>query len=118
MPRNKTNDHFTSEMMTKIPLTLCSALGLFTSAPSFADSTSAGDFLNSLPISPAPGSPWEVTGAASLGLAKGNSDNLTYSFQLLGTYEKDDNEGHLGADLFYSEDNGVATTNSFRLFGQ
>ena len=104
--------------MTRIPLTLCSALGLFSSSPSFAGSASAGEFLKSLPISPAPGSPWEVTGAASLGLAKGNADNLTYSFQLLATYEKNDNEGLLGADLFYSEDNGVATTNSFRLFGQ
>ncbi|MFT6862497.1 MAG: putative salt-induced outer membrane protein YdiY, partial [Akkermansiaceae bacterium] len=104
--------------MTPMPLTLCSRLLLFTLSPSFADSASADDFLKSLPLSPAPGSPWDVTGAASLGMAKGNADNLTYSLQLLGTYAKNTNEGHLGADLFYSEDNGTATTNSFRLFGQ
>lgn len=86
--------------------------------PSISTAESAGDFLKSLPLSPAPGSPWEVTGAASIGMAQGNADNLTYSLQLLGTYAKGDNEGHLGADLFYSEDNGVATTNSFRIFGQ
>lgn len=104
--------------MNRQLLTLTAVLGLSAPMTSLAESTSSGDFLKSLPISPKPGSPWEVTGAASLGMAKGNADNLTYSFQLLGTYQKDDNEGHLGADLFYSEDNGTATTNSFRIFGQ
>lgn len=81
-------------------------------------SASEGDYLNSLSVSGAPDSPWEVTGAASLGLAKGNADNLTYALQVLATYEQGQTQGLLGADLFYAESNGVATTNNFRLFGQ
>ncbi len=80
--------------------------------------SSAGDYLNSLSLSTSPGSPWEVTGAASVGFSEGNSDSLAYSLQLLGTYANGDNEGVIGADLLYSESNGIASTNSFRLFGQ
>ncbi|MGD1979358.1 MAG: hypothetical protein PVJ98_08200, partial [Akkermansiaceae bacterium] len=43
-----------------------------------------GDFLKSLSVPE--GSPWEVTGAASLGMASGNADTLTTSLQFLGTY--------------------------------
>lgn len=77
---------------------------------------SPGDFLKTLSVPE--GSPWEVTGAASLGLTSGNSDTLTYSLQVLGTYEKDDTEAEIGAALVYSDDNGVATTNNFRLNGR
>ncbi len=80
--------------------------------------SSAGDYLNALSLSPAPGSPWEVTGAASLGFSEGNSDNLSYTLQLLATYEEGANEGFVGADHVYSESNGAASTNSFRVFGQ
>lgn len=73
------------------------------------------------PVDPVPvekeASPWEVTAAASLGLAQGNADTLTYALQGLATYERDRSSGLLGADLFYSKDNGTATTDSFRLFG-
>jgi len=53
-----------------------------------------------------------------MGLAKGNADTLTYALQFLATYEEGNNEGLIGADLLYSENNGVAATDSFRLFGQ
>jgi len=79
---------------------------------------SAGDYLNALSLSPAEGSPWEVTGAASFGFAQGNSDTFTYALQVLGTYEEGYNEAFVGADLLYSENDGVASTNSFRVFGQ
>ncbi len=80
--------------------------------------SSAGDYLNSLSLSTSPDSPWEVTGAASVGFTEGNSDTLSYSLQLLGTYAKGNNEGTVGADLVYSENGGVASTNTFRIFGQ
>ena len=75
-----------------------------------------GDFLKTLSVPE--DSPWEVTGAAGLGLASGNADTLTYSLQLLGTYKKGDASGHLGADLLYSDNNGIATTNNFRIYGE
>lgn len=80
--------------------------------------SSAGDYLNSLSLTTAPDSPWEVTGAASVGFTEGNSDTLAYSLQLLGKYTSGDNEGLVGADLVYSENGGVASTNTFRIFGQ
>lgn len=63
-------------------------------------------------------SPWEVTGAASAALNKGNADSLSYTLQLLSTYEQDDNEGLIGADWLYSESDGVKSTDSFRAFGE
>jgi putative salt-induced outer membrane protein YdiY len=94
---------------------LCLFVGLTAHALA---ASSAGDYLNSLSLSTSPGSPWELTGAAGLGLSKGNSDSLSYSLQVLGTYAQGENEGLVGADLLYSESNGIASTNSFRLFGQ
>ena len=38
-----------------------------------------------------PDSPWKVTGAASLGYASGNSDNISHSLQLSAEYAKDKN---------------------------
>lgn len=61
---------------------------------------------------------WEVTGAAGLSLAQGNADSLAYSVQALATYEGRHWEGLLGASYFYSENNGVTSTDSLRLFGQ
>lgn len=77
---------------------------------------SAGDFLNS-PSVPE-GSPWEVTGAVGIGLASGNSDTATYSLQVFANYEKNKTEGEIGASYLYSDANGVATTNNFRLDGR
>ena len=94
---------------------LCLIAGLSAQALS---ASSAGDYLNSLSLATSPGSPWEVTGAASVGFTEGNSDTLAYSLQLLGTYMNGDNEAVIGADLLYSENGGVASTNSFRVFGQ
>jgi putative salt-induced outer membrane protein YdiY len=94
-------------------------LSLFTGLIAHAlAGSSAGDYLNSLSLTTTPGSPWEVSGAATLGLSEGNSDSLTYSLQFLATYAEGNNEGLIGADLLSSESNGVAATNSFRLFGQ
>ena len=63
-------------------------------------------------------SPWEITGAAGLSLSKGNSDNLSYTLQLLSTYKQDRVEAVLGADWFYAESNGTKNTDSFRVFGE
>lgn len=74
-----------------------------------------GDFLTS----PAKtSSPWEITTAASLALAQGNADTLNFALQGLATYETELWEGLIGADYFYSENNGDTTTDSLRLFGQ
>ena len=61
---------------------------------------------------------WEITGAASIGLARGNSASTNYGLQTLATYKNNYNEGHIGADFFFSENNGNATTNSLRIYSQ
>lgn len=63
-------------------------------------------------------SPWEFTGASGLSWAGGNSDSLAYSIQFLGSYVKDDEEVYLGTDYFYSEDSGVRSTDSLKIYGQ
>lgn len=63
-------------------------------------------------------SPWELTGASGLSWAGGNSDSLAFSLQFLGSYEKDGEEAFVGTDYFYSEDDGVRSTDSLRIFGQ
>lgn len=61
---------------------------------------------------------WEVTGAAGIALAQGNADSLSLSAQLLATYEGEFWESQLGVDYFYSENDGVTSTDSLRIFGQ
>lgn len=63
-------------------------------------------------------SPWEFTGAGGLSWGGGNSDSLAYSLQLLGSYVKGDEEIYVGADYFYSEDDGVRSTDSLKIHGQ
>ncbi|MDA7679601.1 DUF481 domain-containing protein, partial [Akkermansiaceae bacterium] len=95
-------------------------LSIFLLLPLPASETySAGDFLSALTVTDTKKDPlWEITGAASIGLAQGNTNSNNYGLQALATYKKDQNEGHLGADFFYSENNGTATTNSLRIFSQ
>lgn len=98
----------------KISVSLgCAALAIQSSP-----AASSGDFLKSLSISLPQESPWDITGAASLALADGNSDSLTYALQVRATYENGTTEGTLGADWHYSESAGVSATDSFRLYGQ
>ncbi len=63
-------------------------------------------------------SPWDITAAANAALAQGNADSFSYSLQGLATYKGEVWEGLVGADYFYSENEGEETTNSFRIFGQ
>ena len=95
-------------------------LSIFLLLPLPASETySPGDFLSALTVTDTKKDPlWEITGAASIGLAQGNTNSNNYGLQALATYKKDQNEGHLGADFFYSENNGNATTNSLRIFSQ
>lgn len=88
-------------------------LFLTTLLPTFA---SPGDYLK--PLSVPEKSPWEVTGAASLGLATGNADTLTSSLQFFGTYEKDQSEAEIGAAILQSDNNGMTTTDNFRVDGK
>lgn len=102
------------------------------SGPSFAGDSSLGGYGGALGDSSGLGSSllggasagnanasgWEVTGAAGLSLAKGNADSVAYSVQALATYEGRHWEGLLGADYFYSENDGVTSTDSLRLYGQ
>ena len=95
-------------------------LSIFLLLPlSGSETYSPGDFLSALTVTDTKKDPlWEITGAASIGLAQGNTNSNNYGLQALATYKKDQNEGHLGADFFYSENNGTATTNSLRIFSQ
>ena len=61
---------------------------------------------------------WDVTAAAGLSLAQGNSDSLAYSLHALATYQDDRWEGLVGADYFYSDNEGVTGSDSLRIFGQ
>lgn len=61
---------------------------------------------------------WEVTGAAGLSLAQGNADSVAYTVQALATYEGRYWEGLVGADYLYAENEGVASTDSLRIYGQ
>lgn len=81
-------------------------------------SANGGDFAKTLGGSTLNGSPWDVTAAANMALAQGNSDSMAYSLQGLATYQGEVWEGLVGADYLYSESNGVAATNSLRIFGQ
>ena len=102
-----------SKHFLRPPVKAFLTLLLTTALPTFAGS---GDFLK--PVSVPEKSPWEVTGAASLGLATGNADTLTYSLQFFGTYEKDRSEAEIGAALLQSDNNGVTTTENFRIDGK
>lgn len=84
-----------------------------------SETYSPGDFLSALTITDIKKDPlWEITGAASIGLARGNANSNNYGLQALATYKKNKHEGHLGADFFYSENGGIATTNSLRIYSQ
>ena len=104
-------------MKTSFALSLLSTATLLPLSAS--ETYSPGDFLNALTVTePEKEQLWEVTGAASIGLSKGNADSTNYGLQALATYKKDDNEGHIGADFFFSENNGDTTTNSLRIYSQ
>ena len=60
----------------------------------------------------APLSPWEVTGAAGLGLSRGNQDTLNASAQFLATYLKDADEAIFCLDYTYGEDGSITTVNN------
>lgn len=62
--------------------------------------------------------PWEVTGAAGLSWADGNSQSVAYSLQLLASRITPDNELYLGGDYFFAESKGAATTDSLKLSAQ
>lgn len=105
-------------MITKSLSTTCAVLTASILASS-AQNSSSGDFLEGIPGTSGLWSDnWDVTGAAGLALAKGNADSLSYSLQALATYEGEQWEGLLGADYFYSENEGVTATDSLRIFGQ
>lgn len=74
--------------------------------------TQAGTGKTSIGAAPEPLSPWEVTGAAGLGLSQGNQDTLNVSAQLLATYLEGSNEALLGIDYAYGETGSATTVNN------
>ncbi|MFC7339127.1 YdiY family protein [Haloferula chungangensis] len=61
---------------------------------------------------------WELTGAAGLSYSDGNSDSAAYSVQVLASYLDEMNEAYIGADWYYAENDGVQSTDSFKLYSQ
>lgn len=110
--------HYSVEpMKTTFLLSLFHTLIPFTISASTTDSS--GDFLNDVTVREAiDESPWEITGAASIGVAKGNADSVNYALNTLAKYKNGDSEGHIGGDFFFSEDNDDTTTNSLRFFSK
>ncbi len=80
--------------------------------PSFAGdaATASGKATVAAP----PESPWEVTAAAGLNLARGNSDNLQLNTEILASYITLSDELYLGASYLYGEDRGVVNSNALR----
>ena len=116
------------------------ALGVMSSGVAMAGEaySSGGDFLENLPGrglsgarglfggggsgvgsgAPILGEGWDVTAAAGISLAQGNADSVAYSLQGLATYEGEHWEGLVGAEYFFSENEGVTGSDSIRVFGQ
>lgn len=59
-------------------------------------------------------SPWEITAAAGLNLAQGNSDNLQLNAEILASYITLKDELYLGASYLFGEDHGAVNANAFR----
>ncbi len=93
------------------PLASAALLTAFTAAAQAG--TSTGKSVIGPGVEPL--SPWEVTGAAGLGLSRGNQDTLNFSAQLLATYLKDADEALLGVDYTYGETD--STTNVHNAHG-
>ncbi|GHC59396.1 DUF481 domain-containing protein [Roseibacillus persicicus] len=111
----------TKSILTVLPL--ASILPVFAGTSAFGPlngdgGTNSGDFASNLGGAGSVGSPWDVTAAANMALAQGNSDSMAYSLQGLATYEGTVWEGLVGADYLYSENDGVAATDSLRVFAQ
>ena len=68
-------------------------LSIFLLLPLPASETySPGDYLSALTVTEIKKDPlWEITGAASIGLAQGNANSNNYGLQALATYKKDQN---------------------------
>ncbi len=94
------------------PLASAVLLTAFTSAAHAG--TSAGKTVIGPGVEPL--SPWEITGAAGLGLSRGNQDTLNFSAQLLATYLKDADEALLGLDYAYGEDSSTTTVHNAHAF--
>jgi len=88
---------------------------LITSLKAFAGSgsTDLGKQV-SPPVSPP--NPWEITGAAGLNLARGNSDNLQLNAEVLASYITLSDEVYLDASYLYGEDRGAVNNNVFRAY--
>ena len=88
-PRRNGRHPFKS-MKTTLALSHLSTALLFPLSAS--ETYSPGDFLSALTVSDFEKEPlWEITGVASIGLAKGNADSNNYGLQALATYQKDHN---------------------------
>lgn len=93
-----------------------SALWLALTAAAAQAGTSSSTGKNSIPSDVGPVSPWEVTGAAGLGLSRGNQDTLNVSAQFLATYLEGSDEALIGLDYAYGEDGSVTTVNNLHGF--
>lgn len=74
----------------------------------------AGDAAGGKVAAPPVQSPWEITAAAGLNLAQGNSDNLQLNAEILASYITLTDELYLGASYLYGEDRGTINNNAFR----
>ncbi len=87
---------------------------LSSGTPSIAGTAAAasGKAITTTPT--AANSPWEITAAAGLNMARGNSDNLQLNINVLATYITLTDEIYLDAGYIYGENTGAVTSNAFR----
>ncbi len=105
----------TSSSIVRQTLTALAGLSLLSAATAGTTSSKAPVGKETIPPPAAP-SPWDVTAAFGLGLAKGNTDSLSLNAAILATYLEGSNEFYLGADYLYGENNGAQTSNAFSAY--
>ena len=72
--------------------------GLLHSLPAAAGTSAAAAGGAAAPLSVAPVSPWELTGAVGYGMTSGNSDNLNLTARFLASYITPADEAYFGVD--------------------
>jgi putative salt-induced outer membrane protein len=91
-------------------LPLCGLLGVCSSLTAGTVAVPAGKGKIPVPGTPV-ASPWDVSLASGLSMAKGNSDNLALSAQFLATYVTPQDEFKFSTDYFYGENESVTNQN-------
>ena len=90
--------------------------GLLHSLPAVAGTSAAAAGGAAAPLSVAPVSPWELTGAVGYGMTSGNSDNLNLTARFLASYITPADEAYFGVDYIYGETDSVKAADNVHAY--